>query len=69
MGTTDGVEGLLPEQRARVQIDAMLTAAGWVVQDYKAANLYAAQGVAIRELPTDAGPRTTCCSWTAKRSG
>lgn len=56
MSNAGGVDGLLPEQRARVQIDAMLTAAGWVVQDYRKANLYAAQGVAIRELPTDAGP-------------
>lgn len=26
---------LIPEQRARQQIDAQLVAAGWVVQDYK----------------------------------
>ena len=30
-----------PEQKARQRIDAMLEAAGWVVQDYKAVNLYA----------------------------
>ncbi|MEX2619203.1 MAG: type I restriction-modification enzyme R subunit C-terminal domain-containing protein [Egibacteraceae bacterium] len=47
---------LLPEQRARVRIDAMLAAAGWVVQDYKSVNLYAGTGVAVRELVTDAGP-------------
>jgi len=47
---------LLPEQRARVRIDAMLEAAGWVVQDYKAVNLYAGTGVAVRELVTNAGP-------------
>ncbi|QYG95581.1 DEAD/DEAH box helicase family protein [Iamia sp. SCSIO 61187] len=47
---------LLPEQRARVRIDEMLEAAGWVVQDYRAVNLYAAQGVAVRELVTTAGP-------------
>ncbi|CAN5903802.1 hypothetical protein BH23ACT10_BH23ACT10_17180 [soil metagenome] len=45
---------LLPEQRARVRIDAMLEAAGWVVQDYKAVNLHT--GVVVRELVTDAGP-------------
>ncbi|HWI04536.1 MAG TPA: DEAD/DEAH box helicase family protein, partial [Acidimicrobiales bacterium] len=34
----------------------MLAAAGWVVQNYKAVNLYAGTGVAVRELVTDAGP-------------
>jgi type I restriction enzyme R subunit len=47
---------LHPEQRARVRIDEMLKAAGWAVQDYKAVNLYAATGVAVRELVTNAGP-------------
>lgn len=47
---------LLPEQAARVQIDAMLTAAGWEVQDYRAMNLRAAYGVAVREFPTATGP-------------
>jgi hypothetical protein len=37
----------------------MLEAAGWVVQDYKAVNLYAGLGVAVRELVTEAGPATT----------
>jgi type I restriction enzyme R subunit len=45
-----------PEQKARRLIDAMLKAAGWVVQDYKAVNLYAGAGVAVRGLVTDAGP-------------
>jgi type I restriction enzyme R subunit len=45
-----------PEQKARQRIDAMLERAGWVVQDYKAVNLYAGLGVAVRELPTGAGP-------------
>ena len=45
-----------PEQKARQRIDAMLEAAGWVVQDYKAVNLYAGTGVAVRELVTIAGP-------------
>ena len=47
---------LQPEQKARQRIDAMLDAAGWVVQDHKAVNLYAGPGVAVRELVTDAGP-------------
>ncbi len=45
-----------PEQRARRQIDAMLAAAGWDVQDRAAMNLAAAPGVAIREFQTGAGP-------------
>ena len=46
---------LNPEQRARRRIDAMLARAGWVVQDYRAVNLYAGVGMAVRELPTEAG--------------
>jgi type I restriction enzyme R subunit len=34
----------------------MLEAAGWAVQDYRAINLYAGMGVAVRELVTEAGP-------------
>jgi type I restriction enzyme, R subunit len=44
-----------PEQKARVQIDAALTAAGWVVQDRDAMNLSAARGVAVREFRLSAG--------------
>ena len=40
-----------PEARARIEIDARLEAAGWVVQDYARANLAAARGVAVREFP------------------
>ena len=40
-----------PEREARKEIDAALALAGWVVQDAQAANLAAAQGVAIREFP------------------
>jgi len=54
MDTAD--DRLLPEQKARQRIDAMLEAAGWIVQDYKSVNLYAGTGVAVRELVTDAGP-------------
>ena len=41
---------LTPEARARVEIDRMLAAAGWVVQDASRANLAAARGVAVREF-------------------
>ncbi|WP_291430783.1 DEAD/DEAH box helicase family protein [Deinococcus sp.] len=45
-----------PEEQARLLIDQQLTAAGWVVQDYKTADLHAADAVALREVPTAAGP-------------
>ncbi len=41
---------LAAEQRARVQIDRQLAAAGWVVQDRKDLNLFAGPGVAVREV-------------------
>ena len=47
---------LAPEARARMEIDEQLAACGWVVQDYKHAAVAAAQGVAVREVPTEAGP-------------
>ena len=47
---------MTPEATARQTIDDKLAAAGWVVQDFKALNLGAAQGVAVREHPTDSGP-------------
>ena len=49
-------EGDAPEQAARRQIDAMLVAAGWDVQDRKDLNLAAAPGVAVREFQTRGGP-------------
>ena len=39
-----------------MEIDEQLAACGWVVQDYKHAAVAAAQGVAVREVQTDAGP-------------
>lgn len=38
------------EQRARALIDRQLTAAGWVVQDRRDLNLFAGQGIAVREV-------------------
>ena len=46
---------LAAEQRARVLIDEQLRAAGWVVQDKKALNLFAGPGVAVRETVMAAG--------------
>ncbi|WP_323670771.1 DEAD/DEAH box helicase family protein [Candidatus Poriferisodalis multihospitum] len=48
-------EYMSPEQLARRDIDEQLRDCGWVVQDYKAAAVAAAQGVAVREVPTAAG--------------
>jgi type I restriction enzyme R subunit len=45
-----------PEQIARDQIDDLLIASGWVIQDKNKVNLTAALGIAIREYQTDVGP-------------
>lgn len=47
---------LTPEARVRMEIDRQLQACGWVVQDYQSAAVAAAPGVAVREVPTEAGP-------------
>ena len=46
---------MTPEERARKDIDAMLSAAGWVIQDRKDLNLGAALGVAVREFSLTTG--------------
>jgi type I restriction enzyme, R subunit len=45
-----------PEEQAREIIDQKLTAAGWIVQDFKQLNLGAGPGVAVREFMTASGP-------------
>jgi type I site-specific restriction endonuclease len=45
-----GAVGLTPEQKARAEIDRLLTAAGWTVCDSKQANIHASRGVAIRNF-------------------
>jgi type I site-specific restriction endonuclease len=45
-----------PEAQARQEIDALLTQAGWVVQEVDRFNLSAARGVAIAEFPLSTGP-------------
>ena len=44
-----------PEARAGKQIDAILTAAGWVAQDRADFNPAASAGVAVREFPLKTG--------------
>ena len=44
-----------PENQAREQIDLLLEAAGWVVQDKNGINLTAALGVAVRYFPLSTG--------------
>ena len=39
-----------PEQQARQEIDRQLAQCGWLVQDYRAMNLSADLGVAVREF-------------------
>jgi type I restriction enzyme, R subunit len=41
---------LRPEDRARVEIDKLLTGSGWVVQDAQRVNLQVSRGVAVREF-------------------
>jgi type I restriction enzyme, R subunit len=45
----------LTEAQVREQLDKLLGAAGWAVQDVNQMNLLAAQGVAVREVHTRAG--------------
>ena len=47
---------LTPEQVAREQIDRLLQAAGWLLQDKDDFNRNAALGVAVREFPLPGGP-------------
>jgi len=44
-----------PEELARSNIDRLLNAAGWEVQDYARLNLGASLGVAVREFPLRTG--------------
>jgi type I restriction enzyme R subunit len=46
---------LAAEARARVLIDRQLSGAGWSVQDKHAMNLFASQGVAVREVTLKPG--------------
>lgn len=44
-----------PEQEARKKIDALLAAAGWILQDYRGLDLGAGRGIAVREVPLTSG--------------
>ena len=46
---------MTPEQKAREKIDAMLTASGWVIQNYKEFNPSVGRGIALREVPLKSG--------------
>lgn len=45
-----------PEDAARVEIDRLLVAAGWIVQDYGRHDRTAGPGVAVREFRLPSGP-------------
>jgi type I restriction enzyme, R subunit len=47
---------MTPEQKARKDIDHLLSSAGWAVQNRDEINLGACLGVAVREYPTNIGP-------------
>ena len=46
---------MTPEEQARENIDRQLEQAGWAVQDADAVNLYASNGVAVREFSLKTG--------------
>jgi len=46
---------ITPEDRARRNIDKLLTDAGWIVQNKREANLSAGRGVAVGEFPMKSG--------------
>lgn len=46
---------MTPEQKARQQIDALLEACGWAVQDYRRYDPHASRGIALRDAPMKAG--------------
>jgi type I restriction enzyme R subunit len=46
-----------PDALARKNIDQLLTAVGWVVQSREDVNFAAGRGIAIREIPYEAGIR------------
>lgn len=47
---------MTPEEKARKDIDNLLSLAGWTVQNRDENNLGASLGVAVREYPTDIAP-------------
>ena len=49
-------EAMDPEAKARQNIDRLLAAAGWTIQDRKQMNLGESLGVAVREFPMSSGP-------------
>ena len=49
---------MTPEERARIKIDNLLERAGWSLQDAGAVNLYASNGVAVREFQLKPGHGT-----------
>ncbi|WP_375502141.1 DEAD/DEAH box helicase family protein [uncultured Jatrophihabitans sp.] len=55
VGAEDSAGRVAAEARARVLIDRQLSEAGWSVQDKKAMNLFATQGVAVREVTLKPG--------------
>ena len=46
-----------PGRASRRQIDAMLIASGWLIQDDKPLNLSAGHGIALREVTLKSGRR------------
>jgi type I restriction enzyme R subunit len=57
IATYQDVQGsrMIPEEKARESIDALLIQAGWKIQNVKDVNIHAGRGVAIREFPLKPG--------------
>jgi type I restriction enzyme, R subunit len=47
---------MTPEETARQEIDRLLIAAGWVVQNYREVDFSVGRGIALREVPLKTGP-------------
>ena len=52
---------MILEERARINIDDLLEQAGWAAQDAGAVNLYASNGLAVREFRLKPGHGTADC--------
>ena len=44
-----------PEEKARHQIDKLLSSTGWIIQDLSELNLGASAGIAVCEFPLESG--------------
>jgi hypothetical protein len=60
---------MMPEEKARQEIDRQLEQCGWIVQNYRQMNISAGLGVAVREFPLSTGEADYMLYANAKVSG